>query len=150
MRFYIHEILMRCPKAYGQLVGRAKAGQVEVTREEEVLLTCCFERPAEVVPAHSFPPIAVQIKNAAGAAARVLGAALVGRSIVVPEDVQNARLALCRGCEHYLNGRCRKCGCRVAGIVAKTAWATERCPLSPPKWGSWQPLGNGAETALHV
>lgn len=40
-----------------------------------------------------------------------------------------ARLAICRACNHYDDGRCRKCGC---GLEVKASWAEQACPIG--KW----------------
>lgn len=57
----------------------------------------------------------------------------------VPENVYQERLAVCRGgCPYYHNDRCQKCGCGLVGqLVAKCRWASEQCPLDPPKWKAW-------------
>jgi hypothetical protein len=61
---------------------------------------------------------------------------LLNRARQVPEAVYRARLAACETCEHNRSGACELCGCPLAGAVrAKARWASERCPLSPPKWG---------------
>ena len=60
----------------------------------------------------------------------------------VPESVYQERLAVCLPCEHYHLAQCRKCGCGVRGrIIAKARWASERCPLDPPKWDVYVSLG---------
>ncbi len=38
-------------------------------------------------------------------------------------------IAICQDCEHYTNGRCRKCGCNMK---KKIQWATTNCKLG--KW----------------
>jgi hypothetical protein len=51
-------------------------------------------------------------------------------------DEEVARLlAICQACEHYTQGRCRKCGCRVSNapaLINKIRMATENCPIG--KW----------------
>jgi hypoxanthine phosphoribosyltransferase len=45
------------------------------------------------------------------------------------QDTVDARLAICRGCEHYRpsDATCGQCGCHVAW---KAAWLDQQCPLS--------------------
>lgn len=45
------------------------------------------------------------------------------------KEVRDQRMATCRGCDRYLLGVCRECGC-VMGL--KTTLAQARCPLG--KW----------------
>lgn len=49
----------------------------------------------------------------------------------VPEEVQQARLEICHGCEYFLkeSNRCGSCGCFLG---TKTKWSTSSCPLG--KW----------------
>lgn len=55
------------------------------------------------------------------------------------EHLRAQRLATCKGCEHYKDAGCVKCGCPVTDrpkwLADKLSMATERCPLNPPKWG---------------
>lgn len=48
---------------------------------------------------------------------------------LAPESVQQARLALCKSCEHLNNGQCDLCGCIVALKVKPN---NMRCPAE--KW----------------
>jgi hypothetical protein len=65
--------------------------------------------------------------------AAAMGKHLLNRGKNVDEATYQRRVALCVACEHYDDGRCRKCGCKVAGsVVAKARWASEKCPLG--KW----------------
>lgn len=80
-------------------------------------------------PSGAMPPIREQMKTFAKAA---LGHALDGfRSV---DDGEFARrIAICEGCEKFTKDRkCSVCGC-FCDIKAR--WASERCPLEPPKWG---------------
>jgi hypothetical protein len=71
--------------------------------------------------------------NAVSALGRIAGAILKSRPLLVPDDVQKARQAVCESCAHFEAGRCRLCGCCSAGqIVSKTRLATETCPAG--KW----------------
>lgn len=46
-------------------------------------------------------------------------------------DTIAARRATCDGCDKRDGTKCGACGCPIEN---KTALATERCPLDPPKW----------------
>jgi hypothetical protein len=85
-------------------------------------------------PAPSNPPLARQASNALGAFGRVVGAAVTGKKVRVDSATQEARLAICRACEKFdaPNEKCSMCGCHMAGVVGKTALATEKCPIG--KW----------------
>jgi hypothetical protein len=74
-----------------------------------------------------FPPPAAQARNLAGAVGRFVAG---GMKRATPEQ-QAERLAVCRGCPEFRDGRCRVCGCFLS---AKIASAAEHCPLDPPKW----------------
>ena len=85
-----------------------------------------------------FPGTIQQLRNATVAAARAVGAAVAGRSVIVPDYIRVEREVICASCEENLAGRCRKCGCGVrAQWIRKTHLATEQCPLEPPKWLKW-------------
>ncbi len=77
------------------------------------------------------PSVAVLVKNAVAAGARV-GMALVRREkIRRSAEEQAVFLAICKGCEFWnkAQGRCGVCGC----VGAWKSWlATERCPKG--KW----------------
>ena len=81
-----------------------------------------------------YPSLWRMAGNLAGAAGRVVAAAVKGEPIRVTPEVYHARLAICQGCEQYdhAKGRCRICGCWTS---RKLALATESCPLPEPKWG---------------
>lgn len=100
------------------------------------------------------PSLATQALSAAGAIARTAAAALSGRRVLVPDDIYEARLAICQGdpsagrprCEHYrADGRCGGlgCGCYLMDDTArlepygKARLAPLACPLDPPRWGVW-------------
>jgi hypothetical protein len=77
-----------------------------------------------------------QLANASKAAARVVSAFVSNKPILVSDEVQAARLAVCRGCSYWREsgnlgfGKCThgKCGC----TRLKHRLATENCPLG--KW----------------
>jgi hypothetical protein len=66
-----------------------------------------------------------------GAAGRAVQAGWNGRPVLAPKDEIEARMNLCKACEHLKGHRCGICSCFV---VAKTQLAGEQCPLIPPKW----------------
>lgn len=65
-----------------------------------------------------------------------------GQPMRSPDQIESI-MDTCRTCEHFVktdddtNG-CKKCGCKkllgFGGLRIKIGWATERCPLDPPKW----------------
>lgn len=70
--------------------------------------------------------------------------AAVGRWVKAGRPVRSAAeieslLAICQACELFTGTHCSKCGCPInnepAALHNKLAMATEKCPLSPPKWG---------------
>ena len=71
-----------------------------------------------------------KIANAAGAAGRVVKAAVTGEKILAPEEEVKRRLEICRTCEHFTGTTCRLCGCL---LKFKTKLETEACPIG--KWG---------------
>lgn len=77
------------------------------------------------------PSLLGLVGNALAAAGRIVAAAFRGEPVVVSEEEQGRRLAICRGCEFFANDRCLKCGC-FANLKARLE--TEHCPLTPPKW----------------
>lgn len=48
-----------------------------------------------------------------------------------PADVMQARLSLCRTCDHLNDGTCGLCGCYVELRAAKQRL---HCPCVPKKW----------------
>ena len=67
--------------------------------------------------------------NAGKAASRVIGAVINQKPVLVSQEVQTAREAICGTCEHNLKGRCNLCGCSTCGrILNKTRLSTETCP----------------------
>lgn len=71
------------------------------------------------------------LKKIAGFAKAVLKHVGAGRPMAT-EEQKAARLARCRACEHYDDGRCRLCGC---GLDMKAGWADQGCPA-----GKWSPI----------
>jgi hypothetical protein len=79
------------------------------------------------------PSLVTTIANAAGAANRVIHAAIHGQALVVDNEEQDRRLAICHGCPKYIadQDKCSVCGCVGRW---KTRLRTEHCPLPEPKW----------------
>jgi hypothetical protein len=50
---------------------------------------------------------------------------------IASEPIRNARLEICKKCEHNKLGVCSKCGCILR---LKTQWKSTKCPVG--KWGS--------------
>lgn len=73
----------------------------------------------------SFPPLATQAANLAGAVVRFVASG----GEMATEEEKARRLAICHDCDRFEAGRCRECGCR---LVAKIAMASEHCPVG--KW----------------
>lgn len=81
-----------------------------------------------------YPSIFQQAINLGKATAKFLAS---GLRRATPEQQAN-RLAICRECDRYDADevRCRECGCY---LQEKTSWASESCPLTPPKWSAVVP-----------
>lgn len=85
------------------------------------------------------PSLATRAGNLARATAEHVR---TGRKILAQEQIE-ARLAICRGCPHFIgdgteNGECSKCGCtltRKRKFASKIAWAEQGCWDTPPRWG---------------
>lgn len=80
------------------------------------------------------PSLLTRAANLTGAIARHTANGFKTRT----EDEAAAILSICKACEHYDSEKeaCRKCGCKATarGLVDKIRWASEHCPLKPPKW----------------
>lgn len=79
----------------------------------------------------SLPSLPTQIKNAAGAVARVASAVVNNKPVMATEDIVKERELICQGCEFLIKekNRCSKCGC---WYKRKISLATEHCPIQ--KW----------------
>jgi hypothetical protein len=75
------------------------------------------------------PSVFKQAKNFARSAARHIADG--GQS--VPENLKNARLEICSGCDKLSGDKCSECGCLVS---IKAAWASEECPIG--KWERYE------------
>jgi Family of unknown function (DUF6171) len=78
-----------------------------------------------------FPSLAAQAGNALGALGRAAGQLLNGGPVLVDTEELERRLAICRACDQYRDGRCLRCGCAVA-LKARLESETGKCPLL--KW----------------
>ncbi len=87
----------------------------------------------ELVREHTFSGASVPqiVTNLCGAGIRAGAAIVGGEKVRVSPKERDRRLAICYGCEFYVNKRCVKCGC-VARWKARLA--TEHCPLPVPLW----------------
>ena len=77
------------------------------------------------------PPLRAQAGNAVAAAGRAAGHLLSGNAVLVSPEELERRLALCRACDQYRDGRCLRCGC-VIRFKARLESETGQCPLK--KW----------------
>jgi hypothetical protein len=87
-------------------------------------------RVVDLATGKEFPSLATEAANAAKAIGRVVSAIALGEPVSCSDEEQARRLAICQGCEQYLDGRCLICGCVAAW---KTRMMTEHCPLTEPK-----------------
>lgn len=78
---------------------------------------------------NKMPSMFKQAKNFATSAAKHI--ANGGQN--VPENLKNARLEICGGCDKLSGDRCSACGCIVS---IKAAWASEECPIG--KWERYE------------
>ena len=70
------------------------------------------------------------------AIARAAKAKLRGRKLIVPREVEEARLAFCEAPCQFLTDdgeQCKRCTCFIS---AKVVLSTESCPVD--KWGEWK------------
>ncbi len=90
-------------------------------------------RHAEYRLGMEYPSLFQQTTNLGHAVGSVVTSAVRGEPITVSQEEQARRLAICHACEFWdaAQSRCSKCGCFGQW---KTWLASQRCPLSPPKW----------------
>lgn len=76
-----------------------------------------------------YPSVLQQLQNATKASAKVIAEVSKGKSVFVPEEIENERKQICYACTYYdaQQKRCRQCGCP---IHTKIKFRTERCPLN--------------------
>lgn len=72
----------------------------------------------------------------AGSFARSAIAHAANGSRLASPEVQAERKRICFACSHLdkIRDRCNICGCIF--MDTKRSWASERCPLDPPRWDS--------------
>lgn len=87
------------------------------------------EPPTEPAEEQKMPSVFKQAKNFATSAAKHV----MNRGQNVPENLKNARLEICSGCDKLSGDRCSECGCVVS---IKAAWASEECPIG--KWERYE------------
>ena len=75
------------------------------------------------------PSLIQKAVNAGTALGRVVKSAVTREKVRVPLEETARRMAICKGCEFYINARCRKCGCYMN---LKSRLETEHCPIG--KW----------------
>lgn len=90
--------------------------------------------PVEPPPVHVDPPLPSTLKMAGNllqSVGRNLQAAVTGNPLLLSEEDKEARLAICRLCQHYrkVDDRCALCGCKTA---VKAYLRIEKCPVG--KW----------------
>lgn len=74
----------------------------------------------------ALPPVTQQIKNFAKSALTHVASGLAE----VSDEEREKRLAICRACDAYMDGRCGECGCILS---IKSKWLTSTCPRG--LWG---------------
>lgn len=95
------------------------------------------------VSEQKYPSLGAMAKNLVKEAGKTASRAVRGKTVTVPKEVSEERLAICQACEFFDNkkSRCKKCGCKMP---YKVGLASGRCPLPEPKWVEWdgpQPEG---------
>lgn len=78
--------------------------------------------PCRCLLADSWPALSVSVAEYIS---------LLSEEQKAPEDVYQARLAICLACDHLRDGTCTLCGCYVEARAAKR---NQRCPDVPAKW----------------
>lgn len=75
------------------------------------------------------PSLATTIASAAGAASRVVSAAIQGKPIQASDELYQQRMAICRECPEYDSAsiRCKKCTCYLQ-VKARLQSEAGQCP----------------------
>jgi hypothetical protein len=104
-------------------------------------------KPSKVIYHRPRPvPLAAKIAHAGGAAFAIAAQAVQGGPVLVPEEIEQERLAICETkCPgNYWRpegnaglGECThpSCGC----TSLKHKFAVMQCPHNPPAWEAWKP-----------
>jgi len=126
--FYDCPLASHCPE-YRRIIGLIRKGEPQrLSQIKSQSLSNVDLQPA-------VEELGISLKDVmhyATALARWTAAGFPKRS---QEEVVRIETTICRPCEHYLDGRCKKCGCRVTqgqAMVNKIRMATENCPEG--KW----------------
>jgi hypothetical protein len=85
------------------------------------------EKISEMAREPEFPSLAAQAGNALGALGRAASQFLSGGPVLVSPEELERRLAICRACDQFRDGRCLRCGC-VAALKARMVSETGQCP----------------------
>ncbi len=87
-----------------------------------------------------FPSLINQAKNLTGLVIDVASDIVQGNNPLVPKEIEQQRLDICKGCEYFIKSqgssqrdRCSKCGCFV---TQKTMFAKAECPVQ--KWNKYE------------
>lgn len=91
----------------------------------------CLEPKCNDAIEPELPPLKEMAKGFLGTAKDVLLGAFQGEDVLVTEEVYNARMNICKGCEFFRHSdnRCSQCGCFME---AKTRFKSTHCPIH--KW----------------
>lgn len=77
------------------------------------------------------PSMSEQTKNAIVAVGQAIQGISNGKGLIVSEEIENQRKAICQNCEFLKNERCIKCGCFYKIKVKSPNWS---CPVG--KWNA--------------
>lgn len=87
----------------------------------------------------SLPSMGRRLVNVTKAIGRSVARVAAGRPVLVSDEVQAERQAICEsnkcGAYRASDKTCSVCGCGCRGkVLNKTRYAAERCPKQPPLW----------------
>ena len=104
---------------------------VHLGARHKLVMSCCGNK-------RKMPPIKEQVSNIAEASKKAFKELVKSGRLFTSNEVQAARIVICRACEQFSFGRCAKCGCWTS---AKSRFVTEDCPSG--LWPSLQTLSDG-------
>lgn len=84
------------------------------------------------------PSLLQQAKSFATSMGKAAANVIKTGKALVPQEITEERLAICKACPFYTGAKCKKCGCSCNGgasIANKLALAHEQCPI-----GKWKPF----------